>query len=224
MFWECTKCEPYLLPRQFLASFQFTSNMILSKLLLAFVAVSSSALPAVHAACAPQTTPAAPTYAAYLFVHFTGEVGQPVSRFTWQSPNEQPDWMGSSSQWSKPYFDVNCRPEGCANPIHIPQCRWKQVLHHLDRRFRYIRFCMYNSKIPYIDTTFLKTSDGKLYRFTKNEGGVNATTNPDGKMVFQMVSSNGTATGSWTNVVTKIGATWISAGEGPEGFQILNKQ
>ncbi|KAI8813091.1 putative arabinase [Cladochytrium replicatum] len=77
---------------------------------------------------------------------------------------------------------------------------------------------MYDPKIPYIDTTFLKAADGKLYRFTKNEGPANAT-NPNGKMVFQSVSSDGTATGNWTVVTEKIGGNWISQGEGPEAFQ-----
>ncbi|KAJ1556046.1 hypothetical protein HK405_008266 [Cladochytrium tenue] len=78
---------------------------------------------------------------------------------------------------------------------------------------------MYNPAVPYIDTTFLEAADGTLYRFTKNEGDYNATTNPDGKMVFQSVSSDGTADGNWTVVASKIGSAWISQGEGPEAFQ-----
>ncbi|KAI8812975.1 putative arabinase [Cladochytrium replicatum] len=290
--------------------------MMLSKLLFALVAVSTSTLlSAVHAACAPQTTPAAPAFAGYLFVYFTGEgtatgeqvymaisktnspigwdllnggnpilttaVGQKGVRdpFIFRSASgnkfyiistdmrafSQISWDDSQRHgsrnilvwesnnlvnWTGPALREVMGPE--AGNVWAPAAVYntktskydivfassifdqaKDPNHKADFAQRQVKVStadfvtydsvdvtyMYNSKIPYIDTTFLKASDGKLYRFTKNEGGVNATTNPDGKMVFQMVSSDGTATGTWTNVVTKIGANWISAGEGPEGFQ-----
>ncbi|KAI9339529.1 putative arabinase [Zopfochytrium polystomum] len=77
---------------------------------------------------------------------------------------------------------------------------------------------MYDPVTPFIDTTFLRAADGRLYRFTKNEGAV-TTANPNGKMVFQQVSSNGNADGSFTTVAVRLGAPTIAAGEGPEAFQ-----
>ncbi|KAN0060675.1 hypothetical protein ACQY0O_007333 [Thecaphora frezii] len=74
-----------------------------------------------------------------------------------------------------------------------------------------------DGKNAYIDTTFLKTTDGKLYRFTKDENSVSST-DPNGKMVFQDFSWNGTPESRFTRVASAIGKGSISAGEGPTAF------
>lgn len=66
-----------------------------------------------------------------------------------------------------------------------------------------------------LDLTFLRGEDGKLYRFIKNE---NPTSDPYPLTVYQEVSSDGTADGTWTKVTENIGAGSIGSNEGPTTF------
>ncbi|EPQ30217.1 uncharacterized protein PFL1_02333 [Pseudozyma flocculosa PF-1] len=73
-----------------------------------------------------------------------------------------------------------------------------------------------DGKNAYIDTTFLRAGS-KLYRFTKDENSVSSS-DPNGKMVFQDVSSDDSPDGKFTRVANAIGKGSISQGEGPTAF------
>ncbi|PWN48923.1 putative arabinase [Violaceomyces palustris] len=73
-----------------------------------------------------------------------------------------------------------------------------------------------DGKNEFIDTTFLRGEDSHLYRFTKDENEPSLS-NPNGKMVFEDVSSNG-VDGPWRRLANSIGKNSIKVGEGPTAF------
>ncbi|KRF43901.1 glycoside hydrolase [Paenibacillus sp. Soil787] len=74
----------------------------------------------------------------------------------------------------------------------------------------------YNPGYSVIDTTMIE-NNGKIYRFTKDERDFNATTAPNGKMVFE--ESGNAIFGNFTMIKEGIGKGSIPAGEGPLVFK-----
>ncbi|MGO4270822.1 Ig-like domain-containing protein, partial [Paenibacillus sp. TAF58] len=74
----------------------------------------------------------------------------------------------------------------------------------------------YNPGYSVIDTTMIE-NNGKIYRFTKDERDFNATTAPNGKMVFE--DSSNAIFGNFTMIKEGIGKGSIPAGEGPLVFK-----
>lgn len=74
----------------------------------------------------------------------------------------------------------------------------------------------YNPGYSVIDTTMIE-HEGKIYRFTKDERGYNATTSPNGKFIFQEVGNS--VLGEFTMIKEGIGKGSISQGEGPTIFK-----
>ncbi|WP_171683406.1 family 43 glycosylhydrolase [Paenibacillus planticolens] len=74
----------------------------------------------------------------------------------------------------------------------------------------------YNPGYSVIDTTMIE-HDNKIYRFTKDERNYNASTAPNGKMVFEQVSDS--IFGNFTTITEGIGKGSISVGEGPLVFK-----
>lgn len=74
----------------------------------------------------------------------------------------------------------------------------------------------YNPGYSVIDTTMIEHNN-QIYRFTKDERSYNASTAPNGKMVFEQVSDS--IFGNFTTITEGIGKGSISVGEGPLVFK-----